>query len=172
MLVAAAFISFSSSIYLSHTLCPLTPVINQQTHIWKLCSPTMAQPTARHEGDQGGEEQTAVSQTPLSGSSIHSASVHACALGPQRCGPPEDTEVRTRTRETLGGRVSGGSRGPASPHQPTHPWRWRKLSGFKKSGPDTPLPPPHPPLPISRLLQQSVRRLTARCTSVYPNSKI
>lgn len=35
-----------------------------QTHIWKLCSPAMAQPTARHEGDQGGEEWMAVSQTP------------------------------------------------------------------------------------------------------------
>ncbi|KAK5898039.1 hypothetical protein CgunFtcFv8_015492 [Champsocephalus gunnari] len=34
------------------------------THIWKLCSPAMAQPTARHEGDQGGGERTAVSQTP------------------------------------------------------------------------------------------------------------
>lgn len=83
----------------------------------------MAQPTARHEGDQGGEEGMAVSQTLLSGSSIRSASVHGCTLSPHVCRSPKDAEM-TVMEEILDG---GVSRGLTFLHQPlllsTHPPR-------------------------------------------------
>lgn len=53
----------------------------------------MAQPTARHEGDRGGEEGIAVSQTPPSGNSIRSASVHVCAPSPLVCRPTKDKKT-------------------------------------------------------------------------------
>ncbi|KAG7225000.1 hypothetical protein INR49_014918 [Caranx melampygus] len=63
----------------------------------------MAQPTARHEGDQGGEEQTAVSQTP--------------------CQAAASTQPRSM---------------PVHLAHRAHPLLAKELSGFKKSGPDTP----------------------------------
>lgn len=91
--------SFNLPCALSHTRKPsFKPcdklVLRSHTHIWKLCSSAMAQPTARHEGDRGGEKGTAVSQTPLSGSSIRSASVHVCAQSPLVCRPPEDERLQ------------------------------------------------------------------------------
>lgn len=173
----------SASPNLSHThttSCPLTPMINQQTHIWKLCSPAMAQPTARHEGDQGGEERTAVSQTPCQAAASAQPRSMPAHLAHRQCGPPEkrrgededtgDPSIGTSERRE---QRTGVSLPPTSPLlQSTQPGGLRNSQNLKSQILISP-PPPHL-LPISRLLQQSVHKLTARCRSelaVYPNPK-
>ncbi|KAJ8010374.1 hypothetical protein DPEC_G00074400 [Dallia pectoralis] len=69
-----------------------------QTHVWKLCSPTIAQPTARHEGARGEDGFCNGRQPP------HRHAVRQqrpLSLGPWLNTPPavEDTEEKGRRME-------------------------------------------------------------------------
>lgn len=115
-----------------------------KTHIWKLCSPAMAQPTARHEGDPGGEERLAVSQAPC----LPAASVQPLSM-PAHLARTGADHQKTQRRWQDGGDPRW-SRGLTFPHQPPtsvhppptctpNPPLTQKLTGFKKSDLDVPL---------------------------------
>lgn len=111
----------------------------------------MAQPTARHEGDQGGEEWTAVSQTPCqAAASAQPRSMPARSAHPV-CRPPKDAERRWQGCQ--------------------NPFPLRKLSGFRKSRFRCPPPPPPHLLIISRLLQAEWQSRTPEPT-VYPTKNL